>query len=138
MKETKFKVWDIKESRMLIGGINDLITIDMEGLIYYKGEFKPEYQERFVILFYTGSNDKNNKEIYDQDIIKMMYSCHIDYKHEESIVKVEWSSNSWSWCLGYEAKISGSIKDIELIGNIYQNPELLNSIESKGGQKSNE
>lgn len=78
--------------------------------------------EEFVLMQYTGLHDKNEKECYEGDIV------FDDYEHFE----VKWKID------GFVAENVEDVKDIrpfgeiaegqlfEIVGNIYENPELLN------------
>ena len=77
---------------------------------------------------YTGLTDKNGKKIFDEDIL----GAHLDvnYPEDETIAVIVWANNAW--CiqeLGAEPHIIGDdeLKNDgwEIIGNIYDNPELL-------------
>ena len=81
--------------------------------------------ESIVFEQYTGVNDKNGKEIYEGDIIR-----DIDFCHKEHIAEISWliseakflceSDNNACWDF-YDMRGD----DIEVIGNIHENPELL-------------
>lgn len=74
------------------------------------------------IMQFTGLHDQNGKEIYDGDIVKI----------NNDVMLVSWNDRFSSFCLNKkdwmfshffgEAVESG---DCEVIGNIYENPELI-------------
>lgn len=79
------------------------------------GEVKKEFQlylnckDTFVMQF-TGLKDKNDKDIYDGDILKG--GIYLSYE-------VKWDYIDCGW------NISENAKYFEIIGNIYENAELL-------------
>lgn len=101
-KIDKVMVYDLNSPRLLHG---KLISED----------------DDYILMQYIGINDKNGKEIYEGDIIKDSY---YDNKGKISFANC---------CYGIFAGKSydGDIlfyamsKDLEVIGNIHENPELL-------------
>lgn len=120
MREIKFRCWDIFKQRWSNYKINDgtVYFMDKNTGVWY-GSYNKRYKD-FNLMQYTGLNDKNNKEIYEGDIF------HIGSK--KILYVVEWIDcglkgrqiRNKSWIgLDYWKD------DIEVIGNIYENPELL-------------
>lgn len=85
-------------------------------------EFKHEFNNDCVLMQYTGLEDKNGKESYEGDIVSF---------GEGRNFKVVWAEKYGSWYvvpLGeYEnnAPLGKSEKACEVIGNIYENPEMI-------------
>ena len=76
---------------------------------------KPETVGQF-----TGLYDKNGKEIYEGDVIKYTQHHFNTDMTKEKVKVVKWKYDKWGV---YETNAGES--DIEIIGNIYQNPELI-------------
>jgi hypothetical protein len=79
----------------------------------------------FVVQQWTGLLDVKNIEIYDGDIVKYALS------NSEFIDIVEWVNNSWQL---RGIKMDGNYAicgayNMEIIGNNFDNPELLNTNE---------
>lgn len=119
-REAKYRAWDKVDKRMaevlLIDWLNKLVDLD-EGVI--ERDF-----EQIDLLQYTGLKDKNCVEIYEGDVLR----------DSESIVIVKFVSGEFSVdyrTMGGKWRNYGSLFDYledyegEIIGNIYENPELL-------------
>jgi uncharacterized phage protein (TIGR01671 family) len=75
-------------------------------------------EDTFVMQF-TGLTDKNGKEIYEGDIVKTTYNnAEVKFKDGMFGIKKYNSRHGQSF--------TNSLEIFEVIGNIYENPELLN------------
>ncbi|CAM2079533.1 MAG: hypothetical protein NSGCLCUN01_03753 [uncultured Clostridium sp.] len=155
MREIKFRAFSKRLNKMLTSVIikqssDSLVKIIneiMPGLDCKKGIFIPTEDTDLKIIQYTGLKDKNGKEIYEGDIIQFVWSedscwgeagtykgyitfgkgafeveyidreekmtyCDEDGLHEKN--KSDYVGPLFSWS-----------DEVEVIGNIYENPELL-------------
>jgi uncharacterized phage protein (TIGR01671 family) len=151
MREIKFRAWDVNKKRMIYLKNEkkhppylrkQLPTNDFVLVIGEEWETEPVETVMDVILMqFTGLFDKNGKEICEGDIVRSTYSLigpGVLPERKESIIRlVEWgelSSMDYDGSfLGMGLKISDENSadlEMEVIGNIYSNPELI-----KGGQQ---
>lgn len=76
-------------------------------------EVKPE-----TVGQYTGVKDKNGKKVFEGDIMQLCSACYP--------CLVYWDGKSWAWKQnGKRREIDLTCEKMEIIGNIYDNKELL-------------
>lgn len=124
MREIKFRAW-LKEHKTMV----NVAEIDINHqLIYHYGfdDFEGNFENfnSIELLQYTGLKDKNENEIYEGDIVKLRANHGIGvvkYYDEWGAFVVEYIKSKPLTVLG----MSYYEEDIEVIGNIYENPELI-------------
>ena len=118
MREIKFRAWYHTEKRMI--DWNEMQDNSIESLDTY---FRGVFGDVSPVMQYTGLKDKNGKEIYEGDIVQNF--------REKFIVEYWGGQILVSWYL--RSINSGDTSELdcfgeyEVIGNIYENPELLGS-----------
>lgn len=148
MREIKFRAFVSKESRFnsIVGMIKGEHIKTMLNPKFTKIYGEHCWDETGLILMqFTGLKDKNGKEIYESDIVRILYTDWssksdsdprtleqylIDISHVGQVV---FNDNSWEvkkHSIKYNDFVFSSINHgkygfIEVIGNIYENPELL-------------
>lgn len=81
--------------------------------------------DEFELMQYTGLKDKNGIEIYEGDIVKEIISFP-DF-HREERYKIEYKGESFGCTCKGGGRYSIQFKELEVIGNIHENPELFNN-----------
>lgn len=122
-REIKFRAWVpkseefiIHEAYMAIQGTPDIETLQ---------SFMHHYSDEKNLMQFTGLLDKNGKEIYEGDVVS------------NHAAKWEIIFHTGCFCgkilserlrVDHDIHIvARAIKEIEVIGNIYENPELIKS-----------
>lgn len=118
-RQIKFRAFNIVTKIMIdLHKITPLaLNIDIDGL------FIP-FSDEMILMQFTGLLDLNSKEIYEGDIVKVIDHS-IDKLNGNNIVG--WSIPGAYWKL--EGKLPFLLHKggyMQVIGNIYENPELLN------------
>lgn len=140
MREIKFRAWDKERKEMIFQSDNTTKTNsvmetqftfdDMGPWVVTRNYLAAAWNEikSFELMQYTGLKDKNGVEIYEGDILStdlsrpyliveyrnggFMYQCHDDGK------------DYYDFMLSTDAETNQD-KYSEVIGNIYENPELI-------------
>jgi hypothetical protein len=114
MREIKFRAWDVKNKEMLEDYPAPDDYVDINNIFY-------SWADEYVPMQFTGLKDKNSKEIYEGDILADIY-------------RVEWDEGGMKYILtwtqdGYYSMELNELtwEDTVVIGNIYENPELIKS-----------
>ncbi len=132
MKTIKFRAWDKKGKKMFL--VSDLSYRHLYGekldlpriTVFMKSGdrvgpveiFDPD-NKRLELMQFTGLKDKKGKEIYEGDLVKSW----------NNIYEVRWKLNRFTFILvkKLKVKMKDNLTDNkEIIGNIYENPELIN------------
>lgn len=127
ISEIKFRAWDKKNKEMVdVLGLS-WFWIDVEGIsemiIGTKNNTQriTKYGIRdFILMRFTGIHDKNGREIYEGDILKLNSEL-FDLKDEIFIV----DNFYYDVCYLNSFNNVDENDSIEVVGNIYENPELL-------------
>jgi len=131
MREIKFRIWDKSQKKFLdypcyfnSKDFNEFTAFDR----YFKCD-----EDGCIVQQFTGVKDKNGKEIYEGDIV--FFDDHeIASKPYIGRAEVFWcddltlcNSPQWAlWAIGEKSGYYGYlIGEIEVIGNIFENPDLL-------------
>ena len=132
MRQIKFRVWDKAEKKWLFGyEYPNLGGFSLFGEVTLMGELSTisldkMAKDEYAVMQHTGLKDKNGKEIYEGDILKLIYygggTDHLEVRYNENNARFllfnKDDPDGWGW--DYRG-------DVEVIGNIHENSDLLNS-----------
>ena len=140
MREIKFRgkrvndcEWVYGDYHRRAGGVHCIIDMqpDWQGKVMYQlSQVDPDTVGQF-----TGWIDKNGEEIYEGDVLDVLYSIHVEREN----VCVVFGNNKVERTPGFYFSDNGTTEcdhtwdfrdfllDRKVIGNIHDNPELLNN-----------
>lgn len=130
MTKIKLRAYDKKRGYMLPleEDPDYMFGIDEKGCLYLIRDGNPMKDEDYELIRFTGLLDKNGKEIYEGDIV-----CYGPWSDGEGFCRhiVEWNIKDAAFGTYEPRREKEHFPNIdervcEVIGNIYENPELLN------------
>lgn len=122
----KFRVWDIKEKSFQSQGTELSSLLFLE----YQGAIKSNHPD-FIFQQFTGLEDENGKEIYEGDLVNFhIRGCPHGPEREDYENREVWYCPDSAAFLfdkyyydGWHGYPAWDIKGIEVVGNIFENPE---------------
>jgi uncharacterized phage protein (TIGR01671 family) len=125
-REIKFRAWDYENKKWVFGWLTKLVEGIRQFLAivqYEDGELVRYYiDDEKTVGQFTGLHDKNGKEIYEGDILDFDESeWGAEFKPEAVPTLDKFTVLHWPMC-GIPSDIP---KYRQVIGNIHENPELL-------------
>lgn len=110
----KFRAWDSHHKMWYVKGV----SVNLDGRVY--DMYLEGHDDNVIIQQYTGLKDNADKEIYEGDIVSYK-----GYKGQVSFLAgmfiIDYPDQTDSGPIGFLQTV-----DIEVIGNIFENKELLN------------
>jgi uncharacterized phage protein (TIGR01671 family) len=144
MRQLTFRVWNGREM------VYD-VTVGKFGAFYVnpmsKGNgldendsasltpFNTRYHNDTPVMQSTGLHDKNGKEIYESDVVRFFDGKIISTENGMDVDEIynigafEWDETRMGWYVTNRDSVEMEeiSEDIEVIGNLYENPELLST-----------
>jgi len=140
-RELKFRIWDAQYKRFVKGYENknhyDELYSDPPGLIFGALSYLNQYREYYTIQQFTGLKDKNDKDIYEGDIVTFtkrgithgpdaedVKNAEVWYSLEDcAFVFGKYKSADYIWWYS----MADDLRDLVIVGNIFENPNLLDN-----------
>ena len=120
MRQIEFRIWDIE---------NQCFVDDRDYMEWgHVGGFNNFFKEKEVVFQqYTGFKDKNGNKIFDGDIVR---GGTADTYFNKLFVEYLEGTGAWAFVyyIGEKVRFNNfwpSLKDIKIIGNVFQSPEPL-------------
>jgi uncharacterized phage protein (TIGR01671 family) len=140
-REIKFRAWDRENNcwykplheayrghlfELLVGFNGDLCAHTMNGMVH-----ESMWPNKFNLMQYTGFKDENHKDVYEGDILETYITAPWDSEVPILVRGVVTFDDPYMGSVCFKSQSSDAtdylreIEEYRIIGNIYENPELL-------------
>lgn len=131
MNNVKFKAWDTKNKKWLESVPPEEYMLDSEAWDHPDDDammLSPQYplrtfDGRIVYLQYTGRTDKNGKEIYEGDFVKVLIEQ--IFQDVEAVGQITRPISNYHVQFQSCSVEFEHLEEIEVVGNIYDTPETV-------------
>ena len=135
MREIKFRVWNKQYMEFDIFDVWNPYCLENGHFMKIEGPVGEEWTETTaaILMQYTGLQDKNSIDIYEGDIVIKginMMQYNLPNEYQEIIFEKGCFVGKQQKAVGYLKFVLSAYlpSEIEIVGNIYENPELLKEI----------
>jgi uncharacterized phage protein (TIGR01671 family) len=137
-RQIKFRAWDGRRMRTVWKAtfVGSNPTVFFTATQYNEPGALPMDDDRLSLMQFTGLQDKAGRDIYEGDVVKDRFG---------RIMQVQWWNFRLCWVaisetnfhhadlydwvdFDYEKEEKSSTARVEVIGNVYENPELLTNL----------
>ena len=123
MREILFRGKRVDNGEWVQGDLVQFLPHGIVRIVTQEPPYKDAEVDSDTVGQYTGLTDKNSNEIFEGDIVKTSHGGSTYY------AKIEWDDGSF-WVTNHDIQMPSYISEVsktylEIIGNIYDNPELV-------------
>ena len=123
MREIKFRAWCTELKDFQTDSDGDSGGITLEEMVEMHIVTQAPLPKTAILMQYTGLKDKNGKEIYEGDIVNAWYEEDGGYNSKDKgEVVYRWQDSMFALKPAFPLS---QYHKFEIIGNIYENKELL-------------
>jgi uncharacterized phage protein (TIGR01671 family) len=120
MRAIEFRAWD-KKYKTFDNKVK--LAINLDGMVFVDQDDWRKHSKDFILMQWTGLHDRNGVKIFEGDWL----SLYPDEPDLFRIQEVKWNDDSASFAWNYYGPIfcSGNSNIMQVCGNIWEHPELL-------------
>ena len=142
MQNLKFRAWDNENEYMITSmqgiytALRNTMNITRQDDGYYNtGDLLKPNKEKYSIMQYTGLKDKEKKEMYEGDIVEIkVYDSFSKQCISTKKCVIEFKNGIFGVMFTKAQELTAFVHftntTFEVIGNIYENKELLSEVEN--------
>ena len=135
MREIKFRAWDKKDKVMVDVASINFWPNGVLSVLEDSYDAEQQFADCYELMQFTGLHDKNRQEIYESDILRVTtgedgesYIATVKWFGDEDYPAFDLEGVPAAW--NYDANVLATIfqsgvETCEVIGNVHENPELL-------------